>query len=470
MVKILTQNVKGLNEKSKRRGFFIYAKQKADIICLQETHSSDTSENFFDWDKEWGNKAHWSHANTRERGVGILIKKNSEIEIKKEFSDNNGRVIGITYMYKNETFTLINVYAPNDDNPKFWVEVFKYFEDNPGKRILVGDFNVALNTQIDRSDAKASNNDKSKEIINKYMEDTLLTDVWRDRNPHDRTFTYCRLKPYFIGSRIDYILTDLSISGWTDEVRIIPGFRSDHSAMIIKLTPHSVDRGRGLWKLNTQVLYESEYITMINQTIERTKSCSEKRKLSKADTWEMLKLNVIADSQSYCTERALNRKMIINQLETKIAKYEQDIQDLNDSEVKLYQKTKTDYQAYMDEIAQGAIFRSGCTYYNEGEKSTKYFFSLEKYRSGAKQMNCLISETGEQIYEPEQILRAQHDFFKKLYTKRENVTFNYKNTSGITVDNEQKLQMEGLILMHEITNAIKEMRRGKAPGCDGLPI
>ena len=44
----------------------------------------------------------------------------------------------------------------------------------------------------------------------------------------------------------------------------------------------------------------------------------------------------------------------------------------------------------MREQIQGAVFRSGCTWYADSEKSTKYFLNLEKNKSGAKGMGCLL--------------------------------------------------------------------------------
>ena len=38
----------------------------------------------------------------------------------------------------------------------------------------MGDFNCALNCDVDRSSKKSNNNDKCAEIVNQYMEDTII--------------------------------------------------------------------------------------------------------------------------------------------------------------------------------------------------------------------------------------------------------------------------------------------------------
>lgn len=59
------------------------------------------------------------------RGVSVLFKKNSKIEIINHYKSVDGRrfLINIKYMYKDQQLTLVNVYAPN--NEKYRIEFFK---------------------------------------------------------------------------------------------------------------------------------------------------------------------------------------------------------------------------------------------------------------------------------------------------------------------------------------------------------
>ena len=130
---------------------------------------------------------------------------------------------------------------------------------------------------LDRSHESSSNNNKSTAVLNKYIEDTLCVDAWRDRNPEARTYTYCKFNQKFVGSRIDYVLIDLSIIAWLTKIDIKPGFRSDHSAVVLTINPFTISRGRGLWRLNNQVLFEKEYVSMINNLIEKHEENQEKK-------------------------------------------------------------------------------------------------------------------------------------------------------------------------------------------------
>ena len=61
---------------------------------------------------------------------------------------------------------------------------------------------------------------------------------------------------------------------------------------------------------------------------------------------------------------------------SKITKLEQDI----DSEEKFdeYEKTKNKLEKIYDNVAEGVKIRSKCSWYQYGEKSTKFFYGLEK--------------------------------------------------------------------------------------------
>ena len=91
-IKFLSLNVRGLSNFHKRRAIFSWCrKQKADLIFLQETHS--TTERQDQWRKEWDASVLFSHGSTNARGVAILIKNSLNIVIQQsEISSDAVRV------------------------------------------------------------------------------------------------------------------------------------------------------------------------------------------------------------------------------------------------------------------------------------------------------------------------------------------------------------------------------------------
>ena len=71
--KLVSLNVKGISNFQKRRTMFTWCrKRKADIIFLQETHSTVITET--QWKNEWDAEIRTSHGSSNTRGVAILIK------------------------------------------------------------------------------------------------------------------------------------------------------------------------------------------------------------------------------------------------------------------------------------------------------------------------------------------------------------------------------------------------------------
>ena len=130
-------------------------RRRADVIFLQETHSSSEIES--KWKNEWGNKIVFSHGKTNARGVCILISKGvADFQIKKEIIDTNGRFIINFVTIEDEDYVLVNVYGPNDylksvDFFKKLTSVLQTENVTAFDKILMGgDFNYALNPLLDR--------------------------------------------------------------------------------------------------------------------------------------------------------------------------------------------------------------------------------------------------------------------------------------------------------------------------------
>ena len=69
-LKFLSLNVRGLGNLRKRRAIFTWCrKQNADLIFLQETHSTKNCES--QWKKEWGSFIIFSHGSAN---VAVLIR------------------------------------------------------------------------------------------------------------------------------------------------------------------------------------------------------------------------------------------------------------------------------------------------------------------------------------------------------------------------------------------------------------
>ena len=122
-LKLLSLNVRGLSNFRKRKAIFTWCrKQKADLIFLQETHSTKVGE--CKWKKEWGSKIIFSHGSLNARGVAVLIKRGLDIVIQQELLNSNGRSIVLKALIKDKSYLLANIYGPNKD-----VEAVQFYQN-----------------------------------------------------------------------------------------------------------------------------------------------------------------------------------------------------------------------------------------------------------------------------------------------------------------------------------------------------
>ena len=188
MAKLISQNVRGLGDETKRKEVFYHFRSKADIVCIQETHGTLDKEN--EWGMQWGGPSFWSHGTSQARGVAVLVRRNMQIVPRCIKHDDVGRYIIFQFEFKSRLFLLVNIYAPNEDKPMFFLEIFKKIEEMEGKRIFMGDFNMVLEPEIDRNHKSSHNNNKVAGTLQEFMQESLMVDVWRERNPNKIQFTF----------------------------------------------------------------------------------------------------------------------------------------------------------------------------------------------------------------------------------------------------------------------------------------
>ena len=123
---VLSLNTRGLKCNKKRRKVYKWlSKQKGQngVTFLQETHSTQSTENY--WKHLWAGSSYFNHGSSNSRGVMILIGKYLDFELKEKIIDTEGRLLILSCLIQNEPFLLVNIYAPNTEREqiKFYNEV-----------------------------------------------------------------------------------------------------------------------------------------------------------------------------------------------------------------------------------------------------------------------------------------------------------------------------------------------------------
>ena len=161
---VLSANCQGLRNSKKRVVIQYFKETGAHIICLQDTHltEKDTA-SFYNI---WPGHFYLHGQNTNSRGVAILFRENFECKIIDINKDTEGNLIYLDIETQGAKIKLLNVYAPNIDNPTFFRKVEDLLlESNNDYNILCGDFNLVLDPLKDSHNYKHINNPKSKHVV-----------------------------------------------------------------------------------------------------------------------------------------------------------------------------------------------------------------------------------------------------------------------------------------------------------------
>ena len=137
--------------------------------------------------------------------------------------------------------------------------------------LIGGDFNIILDKNLDKkggSSVFTSKHDEIVHIINDIISFFQLNDIWRLKNPNKKRFTWRQRTPP-IHCRLDMWLISDTLFDSVEDTDIIPGLRSDHSAIILHLSSiKNKKKGKGFWKLNNSLIKEDKYIQGLTEHLQ----------------------------------------------------------------------------------------------------------------------------------------------------------------------------------------------------------
>ena len=265
-IKVVSLNVQGFRDKNKRIDVLNYlGKLNPDIISLQDTHLLESDCNVFL--ENWTGNVILHGKKTNSRGVAMLFNKHFEYSILNIAKDDNGNHLEVDIDLKAFTVKLITVYGPNSDDPSFYTEIEAKISETPQDYILMcGDLNIVLDMELDSYNYINTNNPKARDKFKQIIQNLDLIDVFRHFHPNSKKYTWRRRNPVKL-SRLDYFIASSSLADLVHSVSIKHGYKTDHSLIEINLLLSKFNRGRGRWLFNTDLLKDTEYIQLINNTI-----------------------------------------------------------------------------------------------------------------------------------------------------------------------------------------------------------
>ena len=373
----------------------------------------------------------------------------------------------------------INFYAPNTErehvvNLQCLSDMLSELDIEPEREIIWGgDFNMTVDIKLDRMGGNPSIWKNSSNILSDVCSKLDLIDIWRIRNPLTKRFTWRRLRPELIQSRIDYFLTSSSLQQAVIDADVVSCVYSDHSAITLCIGDNRGNLGRSYWKLNNSFLLEDDYTNYIYSNLNSwVNDCNSEDPIQ---IWEFLKYKIKGASISYGKKKARDRKDSIKALETQLNTLEAMLASNPCENTKgKMEVTRKELLSELDYITEGSIIRSRANWYGLGEKNTKYFLGLEKANAKKSQITQVINRDGLRITHFNDILSEIKTFYSRLYSSNQNDGVQIDDFIGSVdmprLSDVDKDSCDGLISNTEALNSLKSMPKNKTPGNDGLSV
>ena len=327
-LKIVTFNVRGLQQKTKIIQIFNYLKEKCDkgVCILQETHSDQNT--FKQWQREWGQcKSFFNHGASNARGTAILFTSDDNFKILKNIDDGTGRLQLMSVEHNNIKYLIGNIYNPNTEIEKVtflkkFNEILASFPEIDEHHIIIGgDYNLYYDLKLDVTGGNPTLKTKSITEIIKIKESPDLCDIFRIRNPKSKWLTY-RSKNPKLSRRLDQFLISNDLQQSVNKLSILPSIAMcDHSPLLLQLDfLKENDRGKGYWKFNNTLLQNDEFCSQVERYI--ASILRENEDMDDQVIWELIKFEIRDLAIRFSKNLAKNKREKIKLLENIIIDFE----------------------------------------------------------------------------------------------------------------------------------------------------
>ena len=219
------------------------------VIFLQETHLEVGGD--LKIRRRWQGLVFSAPFNTQARGVLTLIHRSIPFNVTKVISDKMGRYLIVQGTLFTESLILVNIYAPNTDDPQFFSDLFILLTSLKGHYIISGDWNCTLVPDKDRSSQSDKSHRRSREIIHQFIEELNLKDIWREKYPDAKAYS-CHSKTFGSYSRIDYFLISASLAYKIKDCVYDSILISDHAPNSLIYVDPGLWRDPPKWKFQTK--------------------------------------------------------------------------------------------------------------------------------------------------------------------------------------------------------------------------
>ena len=320
------------------------------------------------------------------------------------------------------------------------------------------------------------------------MSEHMLVDIWREMNQHKRQYTWFngRLDKM---ARLDMFLISHSMIPLIRYCEIKSIFRSDHAIITIGCDCLQERRGNGLWNFNLALLKETEYIEKIKTVIAKTiyqyavpvyeedyvrnHGASVEFTINDTLFLDILLVNIRSETVHYSRTKEKRRRANEKYLLNKIEDIESRLHIASELDKEELKKAKDELEDIRDRKIDGMIIRSRSNWHEKGERSSKYFFNLEK-QNWVKKSIPFLRENDKLISGEKNVLGYLTKHFQRIMSGQNEGKVEADIQEFICRNVEKRLtlkQQEKLdepITEEELSKALYRMQNDRSPGSTGF--
>ena len=369
-------------------------------------------------------------SSTSECGVAVLLPRvlPNNVRVTESYNDGRGRLLLCDVDFSNILFKMFAVYAPTQSHVKQQAKFLETLREmveefvslDCDRIIMCGDFNIQL-TELDADKQKFRPSAAAKRL-NNLLKKYKLVDVWRNKFPTVRRYSWRRLVP-LQQSRKDYVFASkgLLTNHVVKAVGIAPGILSDHSMVYFEMQMVAHKKGPGLWRFNNTFLEDEQFTDWVRAEIDTARNdrgvyanVGDAGLLLEMLTSEIRAHSITIGKQKARLRREEEQKSIaaLNECESEMC-----TNPLDDNIVR-YQNLKKRIDEIQEEKGKKAMIWSGVRWMEHGETPSKYFLNMCSNKATKSQINALHISEEEVITDQREILAHCSSYYEDIYKSR----------------------------------------------------
>ena len=478
-IEVISYNVRGLNDQKKLRHLINHcykkgaSKNKDQIFCFQETFIERAGI----LPLLWRGNFHLTPGRGNSSGCLTLLSHHINVIYSKDFGNKAHVLVCQKTDDQKASFIITNIYAPNANNNlkvTFFEEIFNEILElqtsyDCENTLVMGDFNLIFKQSECKNRAFSSQEKTVARAVKPLLDEAELLDInlkdftWR--RPNSEIFSTIDRIFYQKNLRLTSAKANWSLS------------MSDHAAIEANFElPNKIKtKGTRIPRLDPSLLKIETYKTRVKQEVGDLMSQipNDWSPHTKLEYIKMCIRTVMEKLQAERKSNEVSEEELLNvELDLAIKALARD-ETRNRAELVLHiEDLRSQKEVLVESKGQRLADKLGTKWYQEGEKSTRYFLRILN-RTCPDNFKELSLSDGEIISDPKRIEKEIVSFYKNLYEDYDRTILQENDDEEffneiIPIDDNKSNEISAPITLDKLARVLRTTK-DSAPGPDGIP-